>query len=50
VVVPEVTMSMDARQLMAEQLKAVGFADVKMLRSAPPANDPVGPGGRVFAA
>ncbi|MGM4906204.1 GumC family protein [Tardiphaga sp. 866_E4_N2_1] len=50
VVVPEVTMSTDARQLMAEQLKAVGFADVKMLRSTPPANDPVGPGGRVFAA
>ncbi|SEI06410.1 exopolysaccharide transport family protein [Tardiphaga sp. OK245] len=50
VVVPEVTMSMDARELMAEQLKAVGFADVKMLRSTPPANDPVGPGGRVFAA
>ncbi|UFS78300.1 exopolysaccharide transport family protein [Tardiphaga sp. 37S4] len=50
VVVPEVTMSMDARELMAEQLKAVGFADVKMLRSPPPANDPVGPGGRVFAA
>jgi uncharacterized protein involved in exopolysaccharide biosynthesis/Mrp family chromosome partitioning ATPase len=50
VVVPEVTMSMEARELMAEQLKAVGFADVKMLRSAPPANDPIGPGGHVFAA
>ena len=48
--VQEVTMSIDARELMAEQLKAVGFADVKMLRSTPPANDPVGPGGRVFAA
>ncbi|MET0219413.1 MAG: exopolysaccharide transport family protein [Tardiphaga sp.] len=33
IVVPEATMSMDARKLMADQLRAVGFADVKMLRS-----------------
>jgi succinoglycan biosynthesis transport protein ExoP len=33
VVVPEATMSMDARDVMAEQLKAVGFADVRMLRA-----------------
>jgi succinoglycan biosynthesis transport protein ExoP len=33
IVVPEATMTMDARKLMADQLKAVGFADVKMLRS-----------------
>jgi succinoglycan biosynthesis transport protein ExoP len=35
IVVPEASMSMDARKLMAEQLVAVGFADVKMLRSVP---------------
>ena len=33
--------------MMAEQLKAVGFADVTMLRSTPPASDPVGPSGHV---
>jgi polysaccharide biosynthesis transport protein len=50
VVVPEATMSMEARSLMAEQLKAVGFADVKMLRSSLQASDPIEPGGHVFAA
>jgi Mrp family chromosome partitioning ATPase len=39
IVVPEATMAMEARKLMAEQLKAVGFADVKMLRSAPQPTD-----------
>lgn len=38
IVVPEATMPMDARRLMAEQLRAVGFADVKMLRSVAPAS------------
>jgi uncharacterized protein involved in exopolysaccharide biosynthesis/Mrp family chromosome partitioning ATPase len=50
VVVPEVTMSMEARSLMAEQLKAVGFADVKMLRSSPRTGDHVTPNGHGVAA
>jgi succinoglycan biosynthesis transport protein ExoP len=33
VVMPEASMGAEARMLMAEQLKAVGFAEVSMLRS-----------------
>lgn len=50
VVVPEATMSMEARSLMAEQLKAVGFGDVKMLRSSLQAGENVTSGGHGVAA
>ncbi|MET0877193.1 MAG: exopolysaccharide transport family protein [Tardiphaga sp.] len=52
VVVPEASMQAEARELMCEQLKAVGFSDVAMLRSAPqPAEaDAIVPGERVVAA
>ena len=50
VVMPEPSMGAEARSLMAEQLKAVGFSDVTMLHSAV---DPVATktaGARVAAA
>ncbi len=38
VVVPDGTMSIDARQSMSDQLRAVGFGDVTMLSQAAPVN------------
>ena len=50
VVVPDASMAADARTLMCDQLKAVGFSEVTMLtRPAQPA-DAVDPGPRVVAA
>ena len=50
VVVPDVAMTADARTVMSDQLRAAGFADVKMLSGPPPAPDSVEPGPRVVAA
>ncbi|MDB5500371.1 MAG: lipopolysaccharide biosynthesis [Tardiphaga sp.] len=50
IVVPEATMSGEARELMCEQLKAVGFSEVVMLRSAPKPADAIAPGERIVAA
>jgi polysaccharide biosynthesis transport protein len=49
VVVPEASMPADARTLMCEQLKAVGFSDVTML-DKPVTADAAEPGPRVVAA
>ncbi|NEW87358.1 lipopolysaccharide biosynthesis protein [Rhodopseudomonas sp. WA056] len=49
VVVPAPTMSGEARARMAEQLVAVGFSEVTMLRAVEP-TDPVEPGQRSAAA
>jgi hypothetical protein len=46
-------MGMEARARMAEELRAVGFGDVRMLRSvaeAPNGDEPNGHGPRVVAA
>lgn len=53
IVVPEAGMGMEARARMAEELRAVGFGDVRMLRSvadAPNGDEPNGHGPRVAAA
>lgn len=50
VVVPEASMASDARTLMCEQLKAVGFSDVAMLSKPTLPSDAVDPGPRVVAA
>lgn len=53
IVVPEAGMAMEARERMAEELKAVGFGDVRMLRSvaeAPNGDEPNGHGPHVVAA
>jgi len=52
VVVPDASMQAEARDLMSEQLKAVGFAEVAMLSAAPqPADvETIVPGERVVAA
>ena len=50
VVVPDVAMTADARTVMSDQLRAAGFADVKMLSGPPPAPDSIEPGPRVVAA
>jgi len=53
IVVPEASMGMEARARMAEELRAVGFGDVRMLRSvaeAPNGGEPNGHGPRVVAA
>jgi polysaccharide biosynthesis transport protein len=50
VVVPDASMASDARTLMADQLKAVGFSDVAMLSKPCQAPDAVEPGPRVAAA
>jgi uncharacterized protein involved in exopolysaccharide biosynthesis/Mrp family chromosome partitioning ATPase len=50
VVVPDVSMSADARALMCEQLKAVGFSDVTMLSEPAQLSDTVEPDPRVVAA
>jgi uncharacterized protein involved in exopolysaccharide biosynthesis/Mrp family chromosome partitioning ATPase len=50
VVVPDASMASDARALMCEQLKAVGFSDVTMLSQSAQPSDAVQPGPRVVAA
>ena len=50
VVVPDVSMAADARSLMCDQLKAVGFSDVTMLSKPSLPSDAVEPGPRVVAA
>jgi succinoglycan biosynthesis transport protein ExoP len=50
VVVPDASMSLEAYNLMSEQLKAVGFSDVVMLRSPPQPTDAAAIGERVVAA
>lgn len=50
VVVPEASMAQDARALMCDQLKAVGFAEVTMLSKPCEPSDAVEPGPRVVAA
>jgi MinD-like ATPase involved in chromosome partitioning or flagellar assembly len=50
VVVPEASMTQDARALMCDQLRAVGFAEVTMLSKPCEASDAVEPGPRVVAA
>ncbi|VIO73786.1 GumC family protein [Bradyrhizobium ivorense] len=49
VVVPDAAMAQDARRLMVDQLKAVGFAHVTMLSKPCPPSEPM-PGPRVVAA
>jgi succinoglycan biosynthesis transport protein ExoP len=50
VVMPDMSMTADARALMAEQLKAVGFAEVAMLQAAPSPVAASGSGAQVAAA
>ena len=50
VVVPEASMAQDARALMCDQLRAVGFSEVTMLSKPCEAPDTVEPGPRVVAA
>jgi len=50
VMVPEASMTQDARALMCDQLKAVGFFEVTMLSKPCEAPDTVEPGPRVVAA
>jgi uncharacterized protein involved in exopolysaccharide biosynthesis len=50
VVVPDASMTSDARALMCDQLRAVGFSEVTMLSKPCEASDAVEPGPRVVAA
>ncbi|WOH47189.1 exopolysaccharide transport family protein [Bradyrhizobium sp. sBnM-33] len=50
VVVPEASMAQDARALMCEQLKAVGFFEATMLSGPCQPSDAAEPGPRVVAA
>jgi succinoglycan biosynthesis transport protein ExoP len=50
VVVPDASMTSDARSRMCDQLKAVGFSDVTMLSKPALPSDAVDPGPRVVAA
>jgi polysaccharide biosynthesis transport protein len=50
VVVPEASMAPDARALMCDQLRAVGFSEVTMLSKPCEPSDAVEPGPRVVAA
>jgi uncharacterized protein involved in exopolysaccharide biosynthesis/Mrp family chromosome partitioning ATPase len=50
VVVPDAAMAAEARNLMCDQLKAVGFSDVIMLSKPVPPPDAVEPAPRVVAA
>jgi uncharacterized protein involved in exopolysaccharide biosynthesis/Mrp family chromosome partitioning ATPase len=50
VVVPDASMAADARDLMCDQLKSVGFGDVTMLSKPVLPSDAVDPGLRVVAA
>jgi len=49
-VVPDASMTADARTLMCEQLTAVGFSDVTMLSQPAQPSDAVEPSPRVVAA
>jgi uncharacterized protein involved in exopolysaccharide biosynthesis/Mrp family chromosome partitioning ATPase len=50
VVVPDASMPADARSLMCEQLRAVGFSEVMMLSQSAQPSDAVEPAPRVVAA
>jgi succinoglycan biosynthesis transport protein ExoP len=50
VVVPEPSMEQEARTLMCEQLRAIGFSEVTMLSKPAAASNDVEPGPRVVAA
>jgi len=50
VVVPDASMAADARNVMCDQLKAVGFNEVTMLSKPAQPSDAVDPGPRVVAA
>jgi tyrosine-protein kinase Etk/Wzc len=50
VVVPDASMTPDARAVMCEQLKSVGFSEVTMLSKPAQPSDAVEPGPRVVAA
>ena len=50
VVVPDSSMAAEARNLMCDQLKGVGFSDVTMLSQPSLPSDGVDPGPRVVAA
>jgi polysaccharide biosynthesis transport protein len=50
VVVPDASMAADARKLMCDQLKAVGFSEVTMLSKPAQPSDAVEPAPRVVAA
>ncbi len=50
VVVPDISMEQDARHLMCDQLRAVGFSEVMMLSKPCPPPDAIEPGPRVVAA
>ena len=49
VVVPDASMATDARTVMCEQLRAVGFAEVTLLNKPVPVPDKVETGPRVAA-
>ena len=50
VVVPDASMAADARTLMCDQLKAVGFSEVTMLSKPPSPSDTMDPGPQIVAA
>jgi succinoglycan biosynthesis transport protein ExoP len=50
VMVPDASMTADARNLMGDQLRAVGFTDVTMLSEPLRPSDVIEPGPRVVAA
>ena len=50
VVAPDASMAADARTLMCDQLKAVGFSDVTMLSKPPSPSDTIDLGPQVVAA
>jgi hypothetical protein len=50
VVVPDASMATEARALMCDQLRTVGFTEVTMLSKPPQPSDAVEPGPRVVAA
>jgi polysaccharide biosynthesis transport protein len=50
VVVPDASMAADARAVMCDQLRAVGFGEVTMLSKPAQPSDAVEPGPRVVAA
>jgi polysaccharide biosynthesis transport protein len=50
VVVPDASMPADARALMCDQLRVVGFSEVTMLSKASQPSDAAEPGPRVVAA
>jgi polysaccharide biosynthesis transport protein len=50
VVVPDASMATEARTLMCDQLRAVGFTEVTMLNKPAQPSDAVEPGPRVVAA